>query len=374
MALSVIRDSVELVRQGRAYHMAPLYGQLRALLTDRASGNDPLIPAIAKETGFDLNLFAMPGVDSSGWPAEVPEPEIHIDVGAPSLFRVAPGQVEMTLADYLARKLALFSGHTYSAKKIIEDLANTSGGAHYSKDLKQQVAWFLQIGFGQQPAVVNGLLQVAEFTQALGTEMIRRLSGATLALDVVLLDKPDGSEAVIFDSVYPDSEMRLTVRLRRDNRIQTDLLGIDGTRMLGLSDHSLPCPSRGVVVIRFEVEEDLSTRLETLLNGHLESVSKSRAPIFLVANRDADWYFNRSAEDENAGMHLGLVELALFGPEADALGHAQMAVYMMSSERMAKDSCVEYPIGTWGLSSTGNGDQELTGHGRFRKVSELLPQ
>lgn len=40
-ALQVIRDSIEAVRQGKLHQIIPVYGQLRALLSEKSKGNDP---------------------------------------------------------------------------------------------------------------------------------------------------------------------------------------------------------------------------------------------------------------------------------------------------------------------------------------------
>jgi hypothetical protein len=191
VALRVLRDLIGAVRAGRTYHMAPIYGQLRAVLTDAASGNTPLLPAVAEGVGYPLTVFAMAGVDE--YPAELPEPTIHISAGAPSLHRSFPGHEEMTLAEYLDTKIIRWNGHTFSVKSVVEDFANTAGGAHYSKDLKQQVGWFTSLRLNDESAVVNGLLQIAEFTLALGTDIIRKVSGLMLLADILFVERFDDS-------------------------------------------------------------------------------------------------------------------------------------------------------------------------------------
>ena len=47
-SLQVIRDSLGAVRQGRLHQIIPVYGQLRALLSEKSKGNHPLLLDIAK--------------------------------------------------------------------------------------------------------------------------------------------------------------------------------------------------------------------------------------------------------------------------------------------------------------------------------------
>lgn len=363
VALQVIRDLTAAVRAGRTYQMAPLYGQLRALLTDAASGNTPLLPAVAEGVGYPLKMFSMASVDDDAdWPTEIDQPNIHISPGAPSLHRTLPGQMEMTLAEYLERRMVRWEGHTFSVKSVIQDFANTAGGAHYSKNLKQQVGWFQSLRLNEQPPVVNGLLQVAELTFALGTDIVRSVSGVTLLLDAVFVNAPEEAEPVVFDSIYPDSSMRMTLSIRADGRLRASLVGLDGSKLVGISNGAISFPSRGQISTRFEIEADLSTRLELILNGSTESVTKSAAPIFLVVNPDSDIYWNRAVEREDIGMHLCIIETMQLGPESTALDRARLLAYMMSpTERENHKSCVEYPAGAWGMSPEGCSD--LTNHG-----------
>jgi hypothetical protein len=367
VALKVTRDLVGAVRIGQTYHMAPLYGQLRAMLTDKASGNTPLLPAVADEVGYPMTLFSMPGIDDEPWPDGAPEPEIHINPGAPSLHRVAPGQVEMELADYMDRKMVRWQEHTFSAASVIKDFANTSGGAHYSKDLKQQIGWFLSIQLNETPAVVNGLLQIAELTLEMGTDLIRKVSGAMLVVDSELVEMSGGGGAVLFDSVYPDSPMRMTLALQDDGRIYVSLRGLDGATLVGVSNSAVTVPSRCQFGARFQVETDLSTRLELLLNGAVDRVAKSNEPILLVLNDDSNNYWNRTLEDDKTGMHLCLIETMMLGAEASALEQAQVLGHMMSVDsRTTKSSCVDLPFGSWALAPEGTRDLELHGHATYQ--------
>jgi hypothetical protein len=353
--------------------MAPLYGQLRALLTDAASGNTPLLPAVAEGVGYALTLFSMASVDDDAeWPVTMDRPNIHVSTGAPSLHRNFPGQIEMTLADYLERKMVRWEGYTFSVRSVIQDFANTAGGAHYSKDLKQQVGWFQSLRLNEQPPVVNGLLQVAELTFALGTDLVRNLSDATILLDAVFVDAPEGSEPVVFDSTYPDSAMRMTLTLQADRRVRATLVGLDGSRLVGMSNRPISFPSRGQIIARFEIETDLSTRLELIVN-ETESVARSAAPIFLVVNADSDVYWNRAADREDTGMHLCIVESMQLGPETTVRDRGQVFAYMLSpGERESHDSCVEYPPDAWGVSPEGSTD--LTNHGAvtLQKISKFV--
>lgn len=278
---------------------------------------------------------------------------------------------------FASRRSFLFTtppreGLTFSVRSVIQDFANTAGGAHYSRDLKQQVGWFQSLRLNEQPPVVNGLLQVAELTFALGTDLVRNLSGVTLLLDAVFVAAPDGAESVVFDSIYPDSTMRMTLTLQADRRVRATLVGLDGATLVGISNGRISLPSRVQTIARFEIEADLSTRLELIVD-ETESVARSPAPIFLVVNADSDTYWNRAADREETRMHLCIIETMQLGPEATVRDRGQLLAYMLSpTERENHDSCAEYPPDAWGISPEGSTD--LTNHGpvTLQKISRFV--
>jgi hypothetical protein len=63
LSLQVVRDALDGAHLGRMHQLIPLYGQLRALLSDRSKGNKPLLLDVSDQLGHPLYFFAMPGVD-----------------------------------------------------------------------------------------------------------------------------------------------------------------------------------------------------------------------------------------------------------------------------------------------------------------------
>jgi hypothetical protein len=217
------------------------------------------------------------------------------------------------------------------------------------------------------------LLQVAEVTLALGTEVLRNLSGATLLLDAVFVDAPKRVDSIIFDCIYPDSPMRMTLSMQADHRVRTSLVGLDGSTLVGISNGPVTLPSRGQVSARFEIEPDLSTRLELILNGQSECIAKSAAPVFVVVNADCEMLWNRSVEREDDGMHLCIIETMQLGAGSSAVDQGQLLGYMMSpTARADHQSCVEYLPGTWGISSEGVSDLENHGEVTKQQISKFV--
>jgi hypothetical protein len=371
-SLRVVRDLVSAVRSGATYHMAPIYGQLRAMLTDKGSGNTALLQAVAAELDYPLMLFAVPGVDDAGLP-EIPEghPAVHVSMGEPSIHRTLPRQAETTLAAYLEQKVIRWGEHTFSVRDAIEDLANTAGGAHWGRNLKQQVGWFQSLALGHQLVVANGILQVAELALALGTDLSRKASGFELLIDLALVDAPIDRDAVIFDAAYPGSPIRTTLALQRDRRLRASAVGLDGSTIIGLSEDALGLPGRHQLGVFLDIEVDLSTRLRVMADGTSESVTVLGAPVFVVVNRDCNVYWNRSAEREDVGMHFCCVE-AMQGGGSSPLERARLLVYMTSAEvRSAKERGVDFTPETWAVASAGTSDLSFNREARQVDLVDL---
>lgn len=158
-SLQVIRDSLEAVRQGHLHQFIPLYGQLRALLSEKRKGNQPLLLTIAKEIGMQLEIYAMPGVDDDkALPSELKKDLLLHLAGFPvSLHRELPGQCLITIEKFLDQKILIYEQKRYTPKDVIEFFANKAGGAHFSPDMDQDFTQLLSFGLFGQPMLLNAL-------------------------------------------------------------------------------------------------------------------------------------------------------------------------------------------------------------------------
>lgn len=63
-SLSVIRDSLILIRNGQIHQIIPMSGQLRSVLVEKRRKNESLLLVVAKELKEELNIFAMRDMSS----------------------------------------------------------------------------------------------------------------------------------------------------------------------------------------------------------------------------------------------------------------------------------------------------------------------
>ena len=117
-SLQVMNDSLEAVQQGRLYQLIPLYGQLRALLSEKSKHNQPLLLTIAEEISMQLNLYCMSDVNDKDFPSEFKQDLVlHLSGFPASIEQELPGQHIIKLEDFLNRKILFFKGREYREGK-----------------------------------------------------------------------------------------------------------------------------------------------------------------------------------------------------------------------------------------------------------------
>src|SRR5688572_28885919 len=72
-------------------------------------------------------------------------------------------------------------------------------------------------------------------------------------------------------------------------------------------EHILEWSKPMYVVLSASIQDDLSTKLEILINGEISATNLIPMPLFVVNNpRDYESYQNRSHADESAGLEMGI--------------------------------------------------------------------
>jgi hypothetical protein len=72
-ALQIIKDAIDGARKGGIHNLIPLAGQLRALLTEKSKGADPLLLRLAETFAQPLEFYVMPGADDPNFPDSLKE-------------------------------------------------------------------------------------------------------------------------------------------------------------------------------------------------------------------------------------------------------------------------------------------------------------
>jgi hypothetical protein len=138
-----LRDITQQVLNGKSYLLGTLAAEIRALVHWKKDAArelaSPLLLRMASKGDMPLPVFfikhrPLPPMDSS--------PAIHFEPEVPRRFPIFPTDELQDLQDWLESPVLTIGpspARTESALRIISELANTAGGAHYDEDSSEHV-------------------------------------------------------------------------------------------------------------------------------------------------------------------------------------------------------------------------------------------
>lgn len=365
-SLQVMSDSLEGVQQGRLYQLIPLYGQLRALLSEKSKDNQPLLLTIAEKFGMELNLYCMSDVDDKDFPSEFKQDlALHLSGFPVSIEQELPGQHIIKLEDFLNRKILFFKGREYrkgkySVEEIITFFANKAGGAHFSPDLPEDFAQLLSFGLFGQPVLVRALIQIAEITYQLGLKLLRSLAEFEIHLLVFIPQQELSQTGYIFDNRYPDSHMRISFCLDPGMRPKFGVSCIQGlTSTVGIN-RIIDWKKPHYFVLTLAIIDRLQTKLEILVDGETFGEVTVPHPLFVI-NDPLNYisYYNRSHDNDSAGLSIGFVEMIMFNRDLPLKEKVKLFLHFEELLEQKDLECRYFAKGQYGYSPPSTKDMQL---------------
>jgi len=365
-SLQVMSDSLEAVQQGRLYQLIPLYGQLRALLSEKSKHNQPLLLTIAEEIGMQLNLYCMPDVDDKDFPSEFKQDLfLHLSGFPASIEQELPGQHIIKLEDFLNRKILFFKGREYregkySIKEIITFFANKAGGAHFSSDLPKDFAQLLSFGLFGQPVLVRALIQIAEITYHLGLKLLRSQVEFEIHLLALIPQQDLSQTGYVFDNKYPNSPMRVFFCLDPGMRPNFGVTGIQGlTSTVGIN-RIIDWKKPHSFVLTLAINDRLQTKLEIFVDGENFGEVTVPHPLFVINDPlNCMSYYNRSHDNDSAGLSIGFLEMIMFNKDLPLKEKVKLFLHFEELLEQKDLECRYFIKGQYGYSPPGTKDMQL---------------
>jgi hypothetical protein len=353
-SLQVLRDSIDAVRAGRQYQMIPLYGQLRALLTDKAKRNSPLLFDIAGQLNDKLEIYAMPGPEDNKLPKDLTEKLFAHLAGFPvGLHRSLPSQDVVPLKKFLERPVYLLRGRKHTSRSIIDLFAQKAGGSHYARKVTREEAELLSSSLLGGPLLNSSLLQLAEMTLALGQRLLGRISKFDFHIVVFAPRQEVKTPRVLLDSQYPESPARFVVSFHSGMKLAFHGVGIDGSKASVVSDREIVWPALHYFWISTELTDQLQTTLRITIDGEDTITRVLPFPLFIPNTlADFDTYWNRSHEDATAGGTFGFAEIAATGGDQSATDRAKLLLHFENTRNNPR-AFFCYSPGTFGHAPPG---------------------
>lgn len=309
-SLLVMRDCISLVRQGKLHHFLPLYGQLRLLLTEKSSNNEPLLLVVSRGLGITLTVgfTSLSNQDTL---------EGTIAIWVPLDLNIEPTILDnlLTIDEFLDSPALYFDGKLYSSRELIRSFAVNQGGAHFLASTPSDFA--NMVAFMGQPLQHN-LLEIAEATYKLGVRLLQRLRDLEIHAYVAFPRQTLTRDAYIFDFKYPTTiekrnPLRLYCKFRADSCLVLGVVDLNGAfyETEGLSD-VLGSESFVHLAASICVRDDLKTELKLYLDDDRSSCITLDIPIAILNNLyEYSCYYNRSYNDEKAGLIFAKTALVI---------------------------------------------------------------
>ncbi len=137
--------------------------ELRGLLLGEA-----LLLGIANQKGFSLEMYRIPSIDMS----DLHNPTVFFEADCVNLKCEKPWTERVTVEDWLTMPVALVKGSMYTPTRLISEIANTIGPAHYSREISDALSQMKRISLGGVPSHFRTLLRFGEVLLVLGQRFL----------------------------------------------------------------------------------------------------------------------------------------------------------------------------------------------------------
>lgn len=131
-SLNILKSNLNNIKLGNNYLINSIYGQLRAIMTDKTQRDPPpLLFAISNHFKIETEIFYKnSNFDFSNGPLAAGL-LYHLANQSITFNRTSDDQVCCDLNKFLDKEILFFKGHKFSTRTLINDLANKQGGSHY---------------------------------------------------------------------------------------------------------------------------------------------------------------------------------------------------------------------------------------------------
>ena len=334
-SLLVLRDSIEKVRSGNLHQFIPIYGQLRALLFEKAKGNKSLLIDLANILKQPLELWCMKPAEAEHFPALV----LSMSGFPVSIHQQFPEQEKVTIEKFLKHKFLYYKKQHYSVSEVITYFANYAGGAHFATKVKSDFAEVLAINIGNfnaQSGLFNFLLQIAEVIYELSIRLIKRLNDIEIHLTAFIPSQDITSLKYIFDTRYPDTPMRASVIVNQERRIIFRVVGINGMGAQVVSDRLIDFTKAHYFIFSYQIDKKLTMNMQISIDGEIFGEMNFQFPVFFVNDLVAhETFYNRAVDDEKTGLKYAFAFLGLVDPESSFIEKYRVIVNFY--EELKKD-------------------------------------
>lgn len=304
-AILIINECLELIQTGKYYMLRPVYGQLRAILTDSTKkGKEPFF-IIAKKLHINPELYYMEDLSIQN----APNPPVFSFSGVPiSETQELPGQTKIKLQDFLNVVIVRHQGIKLKVFETINALSNKFGGSHYDNNIPNHIAAVQSLLIGGLPTLDRFIFELSRVLKNISIDMFNSISEYEMIFRLFVKEKVK-NDNIIFDFKLGDSGVRLTALT--NNAVLTVIIS-DFRNQQIIAKTKLKENSLNTITIIHKINPDLSSELRLNANDG-EWIGEMSPTALLWLNQIGDYscFFNRGHEFESQDFEFGLGEIMI---------------------------------------------------------------
>lgn len=366
-AVRIIYDAKGLINSGKYYHIATIYGQLRALLTDKTKErNKELKPLfdIASLLSKELDIYYMPNTMEKDLPFIQEGMLLHIHSLPISLEKQLPNQVQIHLEDYLETNIITYKGKNYKTSEIINSLSDKFGGSHYDTKVPRDLVELASISIYNQTILDNLVIQIAELFIKIGISLVKQVSD----FEFYLIFQPKyftSEENYFFDYTLPNSQKSRIALYCFQGKLRLHLCDLVGRAVNLEVERLLDIEEPIVLNISHRINHDLRSEIKIGWNGISVLEQQLPEPLLMLNEiHSYQGYFNRSLEREYQEFEFGLSELIVRGIVDDDVKRIEILRYLFNKKR---EGAVYYNKNSYGHSAPNQRDIKMVGNVLLKK-------
>ena len=325
-------DNGEISMKGNYYQISVIYGQLRSLLTENSKKLTPLLFEVAKSLNSELEIFHIPDTFEKELPHLTEGMIFRMFSTSPSIDKLLPRHNRIKMSDYLKIDLLTYKERKFTVKKIIEELANKYGGAHYSKVTHKYLSEVLSFGLNSQPMLDNFVYQLSELTLNLGINLLKKITDIEFYINIYLTEKKVAGEIFIFDYQLPNNQNRFALIL---NQGKLHFLIVDsiGLSRLIIAESLLEYDKVHLINISIETTKNYKSQIQIFIDENLVAEHITEFPLLTINEiNNFDAYYNKQKSGEDQEYEFGLGELAIYRRTFNTLEKCKIYNYFLKQK------------------------------------------
>ncbi len=331
-ALRIITDSRALIFKGHYYQISVIYGQLRSLLTERSKKMSPLLFEVASFMEKELEIYHIPDTFEEDAPQFTEGMTFRISSNSPSRYKSHPKHIKIALSEYLEIDLLTYKGRKFKLKRIIEELANRYGGAHYSRTTHRYLYEMLSIGFNGQPMLNQFVIQLSDLTTDLGISLLKTVTDIDFYIHFYLTEKKVKGDIFLFDYQLPNNPNRFSLILNH-GRLHFLIVDSFGNDHLISAEQPIEYGKMQLVDVSVEVTKTYKSRIKIYVEENLVAELTTDVPLLTINELEVfDAYFNKQVGGNDQEYEFGMGEIFIFGKIPNHFDKLEVYDYFYSKE------------------------------------------